>query len=231
MRTYICWQIYESAFLLKWGKLLLLLLLLLPPPPPPSPPSLAVATAFCCRRRRRCCCRCYCCCCCRCYCYYYWISDSVGGDGDGGLVEEKAATARGVADEEKERGSIRFTPTRDLRASPRPLLSEPPHLYRSRGESRAFYPSPFPLAPARPPSRQTFLLILSFAISPSISHWCNFPVGDLYDVKICVVYLATMPLPLFAAAALIYRNICRTVSRIRPLPTRLFSCRCESNIF
>lgn len=27
VRTYICWQIYESAFLLKWGKL--------PPPPPP----------------------------------------------------------------------------------------------------------------------------------------------------------------------------------------------------
>lgn len=23
VRTYICWQIYESAFLLKWGKLLL----------------------------------------------------------------------------------------------------------------------------------------------------------------------------------------------------------------
>lgn len=54
------------------------------------------------------------------------------------MVEEKAATEReGVADEEKERGSIRFTPTRDLRASPRPLLSEPPHLYRSRGESLA----------------------------------------------------------------------------------------------
>lgn len=27
MRTYICWQIYESAFLLKWGKLVVLLLL------------------------------------------------------------------------------------------------------------------------------------------------------------------------------------------------------------
>lgn len=35
VRTYICWQIYESAFLLKWGKLLLLL-----PPPPPPPPLL-----------------------------------------------------------------------------------------------------------------------------------------------------------------------------------------------
>ena len=56
VRTYICWQIYESAFLLKWGKLLLLLLLLLLPPPPPPPSSAtataaaatAVATAFCC---------------------------------------------------------------------------------------------------------------------------------------------------------------------------------------
>lgn len=34
------------------------------------------------------------------------------------------------------------------------------------------------------------------AISPSISHCCNFPAGDLYDVKICVVYLTAS---LFAA--------------------------------
>jgi hypothetical protein len=40
-----------------------------------------------------------------------------------------------------------------------------------------------------PPSMQTFLLVLSFAIFLSILRCCNFPVGDLYDVKICVVYL------------------------------------------
>lgn len=93
---------------------------------------------------------------------------------------------------------------------PRLALYSPSHLtFTDREGSLALsIPPPFPLASARPPSTQTFLLILSFAISLSISHWCNFPVGDLYDVKICVVYLATTPLPLFAAAALIYRNIC-----------------------
>lgn len=178
---------------------------------------------------------CYCCCCwcCRCYCYYYWIWDSIGGDGDGGIGRGEGGNSEGEADEEKERGSIRFTPTRDLRTSPRPLLSEPP-LPIERGVSRAFYPSPpptpFPLASAsRPPSTQTFFLILSFAISPSISHWCNFPVGDLYDVKICVVYLAILRRRRFSPRPRWFIEI--FAERYRVSETRLFSCQREGNIF
>lgn len=211
VRTYICWQIYESAFLLKWGKLLLLLLLLLlppppPPPPPPTPPpplpplplplllllrpvvaaataavagagaataaaaTVAVAVAVIATTTR-------------CGIVLVVMVTAV-------LVEEKAATA-GVADR-KRRGEVHSLPQPGI-FEPRLALYSRSHLtFTDRGESRAFYPPPT-LASACPPSMQTFLLILSFAISPSISHWCNFPVGDLYDVKICVVYLATTP--------------------------------------
>lgn len=195
MRTYICWQIYESAFLLKWGKLLLLLLLLLLPPPPlppppPTPPPLpplllllrsvvaaaaAVAGAA----------------------AAVAVIATTTGFGivlvvmvTAVLVEEKTATA-GVADG-KRRGEVYSLPQPGI-FEPRLALYSRSHLtFTDRGESRAFHPPPT-LTSARPPSMQTFLLILSFAISPSISHWCNFPVGDLYDVKICVVYLATTP--------------------------------------
>jgi len=50
--------------------------------------------------------------------------------------EGGSGTVGGGGGWQKERGSIRFTPTRDLRASLRPLLSVPPHLHRSRGISR-----------------------------------------------------------------------------------------------
>lgn len=108
------------------------------------------------------------------------------------------------------KGEGKYNPGSSSLASPSTLAAISPLPIE---ESLVLSILPLPLASACPPSMQTFLLILSFAISPSISHWCNFPVGDLYDVKICVVYLATTPL--FATVALIYRNICRTI-RARP---------------
>lgn len=68
-------------------------------------------------------------------------------------------------------------------------------------------PSPPSLPPNHPRARQPRSRSPTFdanfpshpffsAISPSISHCCNFPAGDLYDVKICVVYLTAS---LFAA--------------------------------
>lgn len=195
VRTYICWQIYESAFLLKWGKLLLLLLLPpLPPLPPPSqpPPTLplpplqlrsviAIATAT--------------------------VAEAAAPTGTVAVI----ATTTGfgivlvvivmaVLVKEKVMGVVDCKRRGEVYSLPQPGIFEPrlalysrSHLtFTDRGESRAFYALPT-LASACPPSMQTFLLILSFAISSSISHWCNFPVGDLYDVKICVVYLATTP--------------------------------------
>ena len=91
----------------------------------------------------------------------------------------------------KRRGEVYSLPQPGI-FEPRLALYSRSHLtFTDRGESRAFYPLPT-LASACPPSMQTFFLILSFAISSSISHWCNFPVEDLYDVKICVVYVATL---------------------------------------
>lgn len=96
VRTYICQQIYESAFLLKWGKLLLLLLLL-------AAASSAAPTAAAAAGRK----------------------------------------TRGKG--EAEAGNIR--------ANPRP-------------------PTP-PISKLR-----------CLPQPPSISHWCNFPVGDLCDIKV-----------------------------------------------
>lgn len=219
VRTYICWQIYESAFLLKWGKLLLLpplllllpppppppllLLLLLPPPPLPSPPlllrSVAAATTI--------------------------TTTTAAAVADAAAVAVIATTTgfgvvlvvmvTAVLVEERSRrrrrgwrmakgegkypnpGSPSLASPSTLRAtSPLPIegslalsiLSVPPSPFShrtTRPRSRS------PTFDANFPSHPFFS-----AISLSISHCCNFPAGDLYDVKICVVYLTAS---LFAA--------------------------------
>lgn len=134
------------------------------------------------------------------------------------MVEEKEPAAQpGVAADGRRRGEV-YVLLQPEMFEPRFALFSPNHLtFTDRGEPRVFYPLLFLLFTlVHPPSMQTFLLVLSFAIFPSILRCCNFPVGDLYDVKICVAVYFTVTVrhavPLFTTTARIYRNICRAIA-------------------
>lgn len=212
VRTYICWQIYESAFLLKWGKLL---------------------------RRRGCCCCCpwlwgcngagergntllvaagvllllllmVCCCCCCCWCAaaggvllllvcccccWWWVP----GEGGGETYALHPSRSRSCAFA----CSWFFYPAN----SPPFATLQPPQTHLPVPKTSltlSFSSSIGPNSLRSSPSRLRSRL---FPFSASVSHRCNFPVGDLCDIKVCVVYLTAAP----PSAALIYRNICRTI--------------------
>lgn len=176
VRTYICWQIYESAFLLKWGKLL---------------------------RRRGCCC----------CCPWLWGCNGAG---------ERGSSPRGWWWSRRRRGETYALHPSGSRSCA--LLSVlPPATPSTRS------PSAPPRRPVHPlGTKDSLTLSFSSSADPhglrpspsrprsprnprptpgSVSHRCNFPVGDLCDIKVCVVYLTATP----PSAALIYRNICRTI--------------------
>lgn len=180
VRTYIYWQIYESAFLLKWGKLL---------------------------RRRGCWwCWCYCCC-----CPWLWGCNGAGERGNSPSLPLLPVV---LAKERGEGGKCTLYTPLDLEAAPLsalPPLRLTPHPLFEESLTLSFSSSAGPELTSlffSPRSR------LFPSPAASVSHRCNFPVGDLCDIKVCVVYLTTAPPrvpPRHPRPAQIYRNICRTI--------------------
>ena len=144
-----------------------------------------------------------CCCCCCCW----WCAAAAAAAAGGFLAKEEGKrTLYTPLDLEAAPSLALGSSTPPTHPPPFATLQPPqthlpvPKTSLTLSFSSSIGPNSLRFSPSRLRSRL-------FPFSASVSHRCNFPVGDLCDIKVCVVYLTAAP----PSAALIYRNICRTI--------------------